>query len=453
MLNKYTRRYLNDLFLHLFKGLSVKSYMDLYLDSINWSKDKIEHYQIKKINELLRYSYENVPFYKKRFDDYDFNWQKITYLDDLNKLPTLTRADLQNSFSQIISKKVDLQKCKKNSSSGSTGKPVVFYHDQEAMGANRAAVLFCKLLSGAEFGDRWINIWGNPNTVSKDWKKFSSKISMFLSNEKRYPAFYLKDKDGLYSLYEEINQNMPDYIYGYTNAIYVFSKFIEQENLIPFEIKSVLTTAETLYPYQKISIEKNVGKVFDQYGCREINGIACETSYDNVYSVIEPRVYLEFGELVEAKNNVRKILVTDLYNKVFPLIRYETGDVGIPYNDFNYSKSLLNYKKIKSIEGRTNDIISLPSGGSLVVPNIISPHILQELKGINQYQIVYKEYGKLVINLLTDETFNDKSKIIIMNYIKDYLTEDIQCEICTNQKIIDSKTGKFKLFVDLTKSN
>lgn len=428
-------------------------YYRLFKDSVSWSRDEIENYQIEKIRGILKHSYENVLFYKYQFDEVNFDWNNFKYLDDLNRIPPLTRKDIQESNKLLIANNVDLKNISKKSSSGSTGKPIVFYHDADTLGANRAAILFGKYLAGVKPGDKWINIWGNPNTVGKDWKKISAKVSMILANEKRFPAFLLKELDGLKNLLNIINTFSPDYIYGYTSAIYVLAKYLNSENLeLKNQIK-VLTTAETLHSYQKNEIEKHIGPIFDQYGCREINGVACQTNYNDYYSIIEPRVYLEFGETVENETGIKKILLTDLYNRAFPLIRYEVGDIGTSLNETDYPVSELKFNKIKSIEGRIKDIITLPSGGSIVVPNIISPHLLEEVKGIERYQIVYKKTGILEINLIVSRVFDYNSKDTILEYVKNYLPSDIIVEMVFNKEIIESKTGKFKLFVDLTSTN
>ncbi len=75
------------------------------------------------------------------------------------KVPPLTREDLQNNLDQILSKNLKLSDCPKGSSSGSTGHPVIYYHDVYGTSANKASEIFSKYIGGSKAGDSWINIW------------------------------------------------------------------------------------------------------------------------------------------------------------------------------------------------------------------------------------------------------------------------------------------------------
>ena len=79
-----------------------------------------------------------------------------------------------------------------------------------------------------------------------------------------------------------IIKKKPKYLYGYTNAIFLFSKFLEEKNIKIDFVNGVFTTAENLQEFQRNSIENRLGKVYDHYGCSEINGIAVQTKFDEL---------------------------------------------------------------------------------------------------------------------------------------------------------------------------
>ncbi len=435
------------------KDFNVRHYYKLYSDSLNWSRDKVESYQVERLKELLKYAYKNVPFYKKRFDEANFDAEKFSYLDEMKKIPALTRSDIQDNLDELISPEFDLKKCSRGSSSGSTGHPVIYYHDNEAKSANRASVLFFKHLGEYDFGEKWLNIWGNPTAVNVEWKKMSSKFSKLIFNEIRFPAYKLNSKEEFENLLNIFLSEKPKFIYGYTNAIYLFAKYLQNKNIKIDFVRSVFTTAENLHDYQRFTIEKNLGIVYDQYGCSEINGIASQTIYGNNYFVLDPHIFLEFGETVDKEKDIRKLIITDMYNRVMPLIRYENGDLSIPADKNEIQKSKIKYSQFKSIDGRVSDIISLPDGGNLVVPSFFGSRMLKNISGIKQYQIVKNEIDKITINLVTDSSFKVDSKDIITNTLNEYLPKSIKYELIFNGEVIYSQNGKFKLFIDQTKNN
>lgn len=431
------------------KNLRVREYLNTYKNSLSWSKDEVENYQVKKIYELLEHAYKNVPFYKKRFDDSGFNYQEFKYLDQLKNIPFLTRTDIQNNSTELVSRNMDITLCSKGSSSGSTGVPVTYYHDANCTSASKAAIIFAKMLGGYKIGDKWINIWGNPTAVNVDWKKLSSKLSKFIFNEIRFPAYKLNDKNQFKRLLEIFINKKPKYIYGYTNAIYLFSEFLKENSQKLNFIKGVFTTAENLHDYQRKNIEEYLGKVFDQYGSSEINGVAAESLFDKYYSIISPNVFVEFNE-GSGGTDAKPLIITSLHNKVMPFIRYENGDLATPL-ETNLSSFRLKFPKFRSIDGRVSDIVELPGGGRLVVPSFFGSRMLKNIKGIKQYQIIKKESDKISINLLTTSEFQDSYKEEILKTLKEYLPINLRYELVFNKEIYLSKNGKFKLFLDETK--
>ena len=314
----------------------VKYFYNLFSDSINWSRDQIVSFQVDKAKELLEYSYKYSPFFKKRLDDSGLDFSNIKYLDELKKIPPLTRFDLQNNLKDILSKEFDITKCSRGSSSGSTGHPVIYYHDKIGNSASKASAIISKQLGGYKLGDSWINIWGNPTAVNTEWKKPGSKIKKYFMNESRFPAYKLNDIHQFENLKEIILSKKPKYVYGYTNAIFLFSKFLEEKNIKLDFVKGVFTTAENLHEFQRMKIEEQIGKVYDHYGCSEINGIAMQTEYDEYYSILDPHVIVEYGETMDTVSNTKKIIITDLQNRVLPFIRYENGDMAVPSQDEKY---------------------------------------------------------------------------------------------------------------------
>lgn len=447
LFRKFFAREFGIKYINLLKGYKVNDYFKLYLSSVYWTRDKVVDYQMKKLKALITYSYKNSDFYRKRIDESGFDLDKFKYPDQLKTIPQLTRDDLRNHLKDIASKEFDLSKCSKSSSSGSTGEPIICYHDKDAIAANRAAMLFIKVLGGYEPGDRWINIWGNPRTVNIEWQKHGNSIKKLFLNEIRFPAYILNNKKQYYTLYNTIMETKPEYIHGYANAIFLFSKYLEEKKEKINFIKGVFTTAENLHDFQRNKIQSFLGSVYDHYSSSETNGIAAQTIYDSYYSILDLHVYVEFGDIIGSGTNSRKILITDLDNMVLPFIKYENGDLAVPLKENHYQSSELNFSKFISIDGRTSDLITLPDGGNLVIPSFFGSRLLRDVEGIKQYQ-VKKIKNKIVINLLIDNQFNTESEKLIKENLNAYIPPEMNYELVFNQEIVYSDNGKFKLFID-----
>ena len=430
----------------ILKGYKVTAYYNFYLQTLKWNREEIENHQLVKLRQLLNHAYQNVPFYKKRFDEINFD-VNIKSLSDLENIPPLTREDIQNNFDELLDKKFDLSKCYKGSSSGSTGQPVFYYHDVDGSSSGIAANYFGWFLGGWEFGQSGITIWGNPRVVNVEWKRFTSKIKSRLFFRDKFPAYKLTETEKFNELIEILKQKNYSYIDGYTNAIYLLADYVYKKNIKLNKFKQILTTGENLQDYQRAVIENVLGPVYDGYGCGEINGIAHQCKICKEYHIIEPHVIVESNDNISGEDGSSALLITDLTNYVMPLIRYQNGDMAVLASG---NKCSIKYKSLHSISGRISDVIDLPGGGNLVVPSFFGSMLLKQVTNIKHYQIEKVSDDKIIINLVLSNKLSDEDYKKISDSLYEYLGKKLLWEIKIVDKIQVSKTGKFKLLVDRT---
>ena len=209
-------------------------------------------------------------------------------------------------------------------------------------------------------------------------------------------------------------------------------------------------TGENLLDYQRDLIEEVLGPVTDMYGCGEINGIANECDQCGQYHTIDPHVFVEFGNIVD-KQGACELIITDLDNYGFPLIRYKNGDLALP--SFEQPQNCyIPFSTFKKVVGRQSDIIQLPDGGVLSVPSFFGSMLLKQVTGIKQYQIVRTSDRHLEIRFVLNSNFTKENRLIIEKSLKDYLKDKMTWNIKIVSSIPVSKTGKFKLLIDTVES-
>jgi len=417
----------------------------------HFSKDEIMYYQFNKLKNLLLHAEKNVPFYQKRFADNDIFIKDFNRIKQISLIPPLTRQDLYDNWQDIIAINYDRNKLVKGSSSGSTGHPIFYFKDNYAISAGQAANLLGWSFSGWKMNNRGLHIWGNPYTVNNEWTRRSSKFKAKIFAHHKFPAYQLTDGYMFNELYELINRNKYDFIDGYTNAIYLFADYLKQNDLyLKSKVKYVFTTAENLQEFQRNIVEEMIAPVYDSYGCSEINGIAYECNKCNSYHIIDPHVYVEFGTVVD-DDGTRELMITDLDNFAFPLIRYKNGDLGVPTTkDDDYCEN--NFSSLANITGRQSDIIKFQDGGSLSIPSFFGSMLLKEINGLKQYQIEKVTDNLIYINFVKSADFKDRDLNIIHDALTKYLQGRINYKIRFLDKIESSATGKFKLLVDRSKN-
>lgn len=426
----------------------------LYLKEFNHikstSKGEIKTYQFEKLKALLIHAEKNVPFYQKRFKDSKFSTVDFTSIEQLVRIPPLSRQDLQGNWRDIVASNYKISKLTMGSSSGSSGQPVNYFKDSIATSAGQAANILGWTFSGWKMNMKGLHIWGNPSIVRSEWAKPSSKLKARLFSHHKFPAYQLVDAKYFNKLYCLIIKNRYEYLDGYTNAIYLFADFLKNNKLtLKNSIKYVLTTAENLHEFQRQTIQETIASVYDTYGCSEINGIAFECSQCKKYHVIDPHVYVEFGELTDNLGS-RELLVTDLDNWAFPLIRYKNNDMGIPTPD-DENDCLIKFSRIGGVSGRESDLIRLKDGGVLSVPSFFGSMLLKQIRGLTQYQIEKIENDLIQINLVKTNEFTPNDQRIVNAALKEYLADKIRYQIKYVDRIESSSSGKIKLVIDRTK--
>jgi len=401
--------------------------------------------QWKALQALLTHAYLHVPFYRERFDSQGLQPEDIRSFEDFAAFPALSRQDIQKRSRDLLSDTADPDSLRIGNSSGSTGQRITFYHSREAYSAGRAAVLAGWEMAGKKLGDRFTTLWGNRPVVEQQWTKPGSRLKAGLYGNTRIPAYRLTDENKIENALKTIKKQKGGFLQGYSSGLYGLALYAKKHG-IRFEPKfdGVLTTAETLFPHQRRLIEEIFGPVYDGYGCNEILGIAYQCRCRQGYHVVEPNVIFETQDF---NGDIKEIVVTDLWNYAFPLIRYRVGDLA--YGELSPGTCGCTWRTIERIEGRTTDIINTPEGGILSA----SAFGFRELKTfcppIEQYQLAKVGPEKVVIRLQIENGKNvdfEKIKSLLEPYYRDLFEYEIE----RVDKFALEQSGKHKVIVDET---
>jgi len=249
---------------------------------------------------------------------------------------------------------------------------------------------------------------------------------------------------------KKIRQFKPEFIRGYPSAMYVFAEHLKEARIDDIKPKAIFTTAEVLYPIQRKAIESQFGcRVFDGYGARDGGPNAMECSEHTGLHVSVEGVVIEFVEDNETVSfgESGRMLCTDLFNYAMPFIRYAVGDVGTPTKELCPCGRGL--PLIKSIAGRTTDIIKLGNGTVLSGPAFT---LLFKEFDIEQYQIVQTAKNRLLIKIVRGINYTEKDTDYISNIIKSHAGQDVEVNIKLVDSIPAAKSGKRLFFISKVSS-
>lgn len=418
-----------------------------YLENTQYlSSEEIEKIQLKKLKKLISYAYKNVPFYKKQLNSLNLRPEDIKSLEDLTKLPILTKKNINSNLSKMKSVKYANNDFNKNSTGGSSGYTLNFYNDNKKIEFRQAFVLRGNIWAGLNIGMKHVNLWGSPFDESLN-NKFSNSIknnilgSEFLSS---YELSNSKIKDYM----DRMVKYGPKVLIAYPSALYEFSKYIDKNNINPPHLESIITSAETLYDFQRILIE-NVFKckIFNRYGCREFGSIAHECSEHQGLHINSEHLIIEFLGNKDYENTNgdenSKLIITDLDNYAMPFIRYEIGDLGKLWDhSCNCGRNL----PLMDIKGRTFDVI-IGTNGKIIDGHFFSILLRTFVKGIEKFQVIQKSKNDLNIKITTNNEFKSNNIYKLKNKIAEYCGNDMKVNFDIVTKIKPNKSGKHRFII------
>ena len=348
------------------------------------SREEILSIQNEKIVKQVKHAYENVKYYRDLMDEKGVKPEDIKGVDDIKKLPFLSKADLREAYPYGLLG-TDLKNCVRiQSTSGTTGKRVVAFYTQHDIdlweeccaraivavgGSNEDVVQVCYgygLFTGGA------GIHGGSHKVG------SLTLPMSSGNTERQIQFMM-------DLGSTILCCTPSYA-AYIGETLAERGYKPEDN----KLKAGIFGAEPWTEEMRHSIEQSLGiKAYDIYGLTEISGpgVAFECEAQNGMHINEDHFYVEVidpetGEVLP-EGSKGELVFTSLDKEAFPLIRYRTRDICVLSRE-KCSCGRTHVKMTKPM-GRSDDMMIIR--GVNVFPSQIETVLLNEGYTPN-YQIV-----------------------------------------------------------------
>ena len=396
---------------------------------------------ISRNKAILDFHYQQNRNYRDFIGDYvPNNWKD---------LPVITKQNFQTGLDKWLSDDCSTKNVFLNSTSGSSGIPLKFAKDRKAHALTWAFIEQRYRIVGINvFRDLEARFYGIP--ISPYSKYLKERVKDFIAKRLRFPVFNLED-DVLETYYSRFTKSPFVYLNGYTSSLVAFAEYIlrkKQKTLkqICPSLKVCITTSEMCSSADRKIIEKAFGiKVINEYGAAELDILAIEDA-EGDWILNEESLFIEVvgddNQPVE-NGSEGKIIVTSLYNKAMPFIRYELGDRGIIS-----TRTKGPYRILKDLTGRTNDIAELPSGRK--IPGLTFYYVTKALlkeEGVIREIVVKQEASDSFLILYSGaRDLNESEKSNVRDLLYTYMEPGLKLRIERVEKIIRQPSGKLKQF-------
>ncbi|MFD0939113.1 phenylacetate--CoA ligase family protein [Pedobacter boryungensis] len=346
---------------------------------------------LTRINNLIKYATNNVPYYIKNRADY----QTIKTLNDLEKIPVLKKGTLKEHNKDFISREANRFNSYSFKTSGSTGTPIFGAIKNSELKMRSLMFLTSLKIAGINYSRPLARFPGAD--LARNGKVYRRD---FINGHMLFSIYHLSD-DKILEYFRALNDYKIEILEGYPSTLVSLVRLFKAKNLKLPNVKNILTTAEKLLDHHRQELEEFFGiKVFDFYGSSE--GSVYMFSTGEGYLNCNRVGYFECVDenFAQVKiNEVGKMLVTSFSSSFTPLIRYDIGD---------YATIISNEDdiiRVSEIQGRQEEIFITPEGKAFGRFSLVLKYLPSE---IVESQLVLKQRtNKIKVEYISDREVNN----------------------------------------------
>ena len=398
-------------------GSKTETLMEEILDRDTWSAEKWKEWQEVRLANILHRAATEVPYYQSVWNERRKKGDRSNF-ELLSNWPVLSKQELKIKNPLLfLADGINPRKLYPEHTSGTTGTPLIIYNSRETL-RTWYTIYEARIRrwNGVSKNDRW-GIIGGQLIISQKQNNPPYWIWNQGLNQLYLSAYHIKLTTIKYYL-DAIKKFKLVYLLGYPSALYTIAYEGLDQNLTPPELKVIISNAEPLYEWQKLTIQEFFKcPIKNTYGMSETVTAAAECNYGkmHLFSDVGITEIFKFDEDLKVfPGEIGRLICTGLLNPDMPLIRYEVGDTGAIETSSEICSCGKTLPIIKNIEGRLDDLIITPDGRRI---GRLDPVFKSGFK-IKEAQIIQEDLRSITVNIVPSDGFDQLEINRILNSIQ-----------------------------------
>ncbi len=390
------------------------------LEAAQWlAPERLQSLQWRRLQRAIERAAARSPLYRRRFRQLGIAPEDIRSLDDFRLLPPTTREELR-APDDLLADDLPRNRLRGSMTSGSTGRRTTSYFDE------RAWVLAKYLLKLRARRACGLQPW--------------HRVALFQEDAPETPRFSGRTRAQAFSIHRPIAEILPAARCFAADAYYGFPGYLvrlAEAARGALRPRLIFTSGELLDPLTRRAIEEGFGApVFDVYGCTEVKEVAWECPAQGGHHLNADWVLVE----TDPPEGSGKILVTPLYNRAMPLLRYEVGDTGtlLP-GRCACGRGL---PLVRPTLGRSVDYLRLPDGTTLAPYSLTCA--VEAIEGMRQYQFVQSELHRIELKIVPSDAFDDEASTALKQALAPVLP-GVEVAVVLVPAIPPEPSGKYRI--------
>jgi len=404
------------------------------------SKEELDAAVNERFLRTVRDAYENVPFYRRRFDEHGVRMDQIRDVSDITRLPVTDKSDIRAFAQEMLSRKADPSRLMILQTSGSTGEPASQYQPKRMLMVEWAYVQHIWSRIGLRPESSRLVLRGkriHPGAPDPDvyYDHLRRELSVNIFN--MTPGNLEK-----YCL--AIEQYRPEYIHGYPSSILTLAQYIRtRPGGLKHRFRGILPVSEGLLSHQRTILEETFRcPVLSFYGHTERQLIAGECADSGEYHIEPLYGYAEVLAPDGSPARTGELVVTGFLNDAMPLIRYRTGDM-VTLSEADSCPCGRAHRRIAQIIGRSNADVLIDCDGK-AIPSHFGCHG-NEFDAIARYKFIQHTPGEVTMKIIPDQGFTDSTLETLKNSLEQHVNGRIRFHPELTDELPLMPNGKYRM--------
>jgi phenylacetate-CoA ligase len=357
------------------------------------SREELNSIQLLKIQRLVKYAYENIPYYNKLYKSLDIHPEDIKTLKDFQALPFITKEQIINNLHALVSPTLR-DKLSIMETGGSTGMPLRCYIDGQYWIWNSAFEWLGRGWYDLKEGDKAAWFWGSLRDIPD--QGLITRVKAQIKRQRYFNVLYIT-KARFEAFAEMLVQWQPAMFIGYPSSIYLFAKYVREQGITGIHPKFIEVTSEKLMDSQRQLMEDVFQcKVADAYGSREIGSVAIECEAGQLHVTEGCHMEIIANGQAAQPGQTGEIVLTSLHQYGMPMIRYRIMDTAVYQSGpCSCGRGLPAFHEIT---GRTTSFIVTADGQ--YTDESFFEYIFQAKTEVARYQVYQPDLEHLQIRLV-----------------------------------------------------
>ncbi len=397
--------------------------------ALKLSPAELRALQERRLRATVRHAYERVPLYRKLWDAAGVGPEDVRSLEDLGRLPVVTRRQVQEAGREAAARGVDISRCVKLTTSGHSGVPLAVYRTKAELQTLLLVEFRTLLRIGLRARDRLV-VLGPEDSRGPHWHE---RLGL-------YRTHVIRNGMPLEEQIQMLKRLQPTVLWAYPAHLHTLLHAVDYRLSRIVRPRLLIFSSAVMPAHLKDRLRDDLGcPIFNSYAARETGRIAAECPQQQGLHVNADEVLVEC--LADPELGASTVVVTTLTARTMPFIRYRLGDLASPVEGRCSCRSA--FPRITAPAGRRDDAVRLPSG------RLQSPHCFQKairrFPEIDQFRTVQDGPAHLTVRVCVKPPWPEERRRALAAAIRQSLEEPMAVDVQPGD-FMKRESAKFRDF-------